>query len=55
MTKENTLAPQLIIVSDDCWLGISSVVMYGSYIEKGCIIGANSVVTANKKLEEYEI
>ncbi|NJM65399.1 MAG: acyltransferase [Acaryochloris sp. RU_4_1] len=44
-----------IIVGDDCWLGISSVVMYGSHVGRGCIIGANSVVTANKRLEEYEI
>ena len=44
-----------IVIADDCWLGISSVVLYGSYIGKGCIIGANSVVPSNRKLEEYGV
>ncbi|MBK2043938.1 hypothetical protein IB642_02760 [Allofrancisella guangzhouensis] len=34
-----------IIIGDDCWLGINVVVCPGVKIGKGCIIGANSVVT----------
>lgn len=44
-----------IVIADDCWLGISSVVLHGSSIGKGCIIGANSVVPSNRKLEEYGV
>lgn len=32
-------------VEDDCWLGINTVVMRNVRIRKGCIVGANSVVT----------
>jgi acetyltransferase-like isoleucine patch superfamily enzyme len=36
-----------IVIGDDCWLGINSVIMSGVTIGRGCIIGANSVVTKN--------
>jgi acetyltransferase-like isoleucine patch superfamily enzyme len=32
-------------IEDDCWLGINSVLMKNIRIAKGCVIGANSVVT----------
>lgn len=32
-------------IEDDCWLGINSVILSGSRIGKGAIVGANSVVT----------
>ena len=34
-----------VIVGDDCWLGINVVVMPGVEIGRGCVIGANAVVT----------
>ncbi|GAA4364676.1 acyltransferase [Kangiella marina] len=34
-----------ILIEDDVWLGINVVVMPGVKIAKGCVIGANSVVT----------
>jgi acetyltransferase-like isoleucine patch superfamily enzyme len=32
-------------IEDDCWLGINTVVMKNVRITKGCVVGANSVVT----------
>ncbi len=34
-----------VIVGDDCWLGINVAVMPGVEIGRGCVIGANAVVT----------
>ena len=34
-----------IIIEEDCWIGINVVIMPGVHIGKGCVIGANSVVT----------
>lgn len=34
-------------VGDDCWLGINVVIMPGVEIGRGCVIGANAVVTSN--------
>lgn len=34
-----------VIVGDDCWLGINVAVMPGVTIGRGCVVGANSVVT----------
>jgi acetyltransferase-like isoleucine patch superfamily enzyme len=42
-----------IIVHEDCWIGINSVIMPGISIGRGCVIGANSVVT--KSLPPYSI
>jgi virginiamycin A acetyltransferase len=33
-----------IIIQDDVWIGANSVILDGAIIEKGCIIGAGSVV-----------
>ena len=40
--KETTLP---IIVEDGCWIGAHTTIMPGVTIAKGCIIGANSLVT----------
>ncbi|MFN6069187.1 MAG: acyltransferase, partial [Pseudanabaena sp.] len=42
-----------VVIEDDCWLGINVVIMKGVTIHKGCIIGANSVVT--KDLPPYSV
>jgi acetyltransferase-like isoleucine patch superfamily enzyme len=34
-----------IVVEDDCWLGINTVLMPGIVVGKGSVVGANSVVT----------
>ena len=36
-----------IVIDDDVWIGINSVIMRGVKIGKGAIIGSNSVVTKN--------
>lgn len=36
-----------VAIGDDCWLGINVVVMPGVTIGRGCIVGANSVVTGD--------
>ncbi|MEI9804958.1 MAG: acyltransferase [Pseudolabrys sp.] len=34
-----------IIVGEDCWLGVNTVIMPGITIGRGCVVGANAVVT----------
>lgn len=34
-----------ISIEEDCWLGMNSVVMPGITVGRGCVVGANSVVT----------
>jgi acetyltransferase-like isoleucine patch superfamily enzyme len=33
-----------IVIEDDCWIGSNTVFLDGSYVEKGCVIGAGSIV-----------
>lgn len=42
-----------IMIDDDVWIGINSVIMRGVKIGKGSVIGSNSVVT--KDVEPYSI
>ncbi len=42
-----------VVVEDDCWIGINVVVMPGTTIGKGAVIGANSVVT--RDVEPYSV
>lgn len=42
-----------VVIGDDCWLGINVVVMPGVTIGRGCVVGANSVVT--RDLAPYTI
>lgn len=44
---------QSVYIGDDCWLGINVVIMPGVRIGRGCIIGANAVVT--KSLPDYVV
>jgi len=50
-TQPHSHAP--IIVGTDCWIGRGSVVLKGVTLLKGCVIGANSVVTKN--IPEYTV
>src|SRR5438105_78357 len=34
-----------IVVEEDCWLGMNSVVMPGINVGRGCVVGSNAVVT----------
>lgn len=49
MVKEKTR----VVIEEDCWIGVSSVIMGGVTIGKGSVIGANSVVT--KDIPPYSI
>ena len=40
-------------IGDDVWLGCNTVVLAGTQIENGCVIGANSTVT--KSIPEYSV
>ena len=42
-----------IVIEDDCWLGINVVVNPGVTVGRGCVIGANSVVTHD--VEPYAV
>lgn len=42
-----------VVIEDDCWLGVNSVILRGVKIAKGCIVGSNSVVT--RDLAPYSV
>jgi len=42
-----------VIIEDDVWIGINSVILPGVIVAKGCIIGAGSILT--KSTKPYEI
>jgi acetyltransferase-like isoleucine patch superfamily enzyme len=42
-----------VLIDEDCWFGINVVVMEGVRIGKGCVIGANSLVT--KDVPPYSV
>jgi acetyltransferase-like isoleucine patch superfamily enzyme len=42
-----------VMIQDDCWLGTNVVVCPGVVIGKGCVIGANAVVTGD--LQPYSV
>lgn len=47
------LRSQKVVIENDCWIGVNTVIMRGITIGKGAIIGANSVVT--KDVPPYTI
>jgi acetyltransferase-like isoleucine patch superfamily enzyme len=42
-----------VVVGDDCWIGINVVIAPGVNVGRGCVVGANSVVT--KDLPPYSV
>lgn len=42
-----------ITVDDDCWFGMNSVVSPGVHVARGCVVGANAVVT--RDLPPYSV
>lgn len=42
-----------IEIGDDCWIGLNSIILSGSKIANGCVVGAGSVVRGS--FEPYSI
>lgn len=42
-----------IIIEDDVWIGANCVILDGTYIEKGCVIGAGSLIKG--RLESFGV
>jgi acetyltransferase-like isoleucine patch superfamily enzyme len=36
-----------VTIDEDCWIGVNAAIMPGRHLGRGCIVGANSVVTAD--------
>jgi len=51
--QESVIAP--ITIGKDVWIGANSVILKGSVVPDGCVIGANSLVTEKSNLEPYSI
>lgn len=53
--ESNIEAPGDIVIGSDCWIGEGALIMGGSVIHDGVVIGARSVVTKNTIIGPYEI
>lgn len=42
-----------IKISENCWIGFNSIILKGVVLQRGCIVGAGSVVS--KRFEEYSV
>ena len=42
-----------IVIEDDVWIGANSVILDGTYIERGCVVAAESVVRG--RLQSFKI
>lgn len=42
-----------IIIEDDVWIGAGTVILDGAVIERGCVVGAHSLV--NGRLEAFSV
>ena len=50
---ERKLITEPVVIGDNVWIGENVVILKGSHIGNGCIIGANSIVT--KSIPPYSI
>ena len=50
LIRKQGLSSSPIHVEQDVWVGRGSVVLSGAYLEKGCIVGANSLVKKGRLL-----
>tara|TARA_B100000965_G_scaffold32366_1_gene23930 strand:- start:15820 stop:16419 length:600 start_codon:yes stop_codon:yes gene_type:complete len=53
LIKEQGFIHKDVNIEDDCWFGAYVVINKGSYIKKGSVVGALSLI--NKTTEEYSI
>lgn len=53
MIHNQGMSSKGIIIEDDVWIGTQAIICDGVVIAKGCVIGANAVVT--KSTKPYEI
>ena len=51
IAQENT--PNPVSIGEDCWIGAGAIILGGTVIRKGCIIGAGVVMS--QTTGEYEI
>lgn len=42
-----------IVIEDDVWIGAGCVILDGAHLEKGCVVGANSLVRG--RLDAYGV
>jgi acetyltransferase-like isoleucine patch superfamily enzyme len=45
--------PKAIVIEDDVWIGAGAVIMPGTTLRRGTVVGANAVVT--RDTEEYSV
>ena len=50
---ESDASRDAIVIEEDCWIGINVVIQPGVRIGRGCVVGANAVVT--KDLPPYSV
>jgi abequosyltransferase len=51
--KQGYTEPRQVMIGDNCWIGISVSILPGVILGRGCVVGANSVVT--KSFPDYSI
>ncbi len=49
------LIAKAVVIENDVWLGAGVCVLKGSYVSRGAVIGANSVVIAKSNILPYRI
>lgn len=53
--ERGVLILRKVVIEDDVDIGQSSLILPGSHLGKGCIVGAYSIVTKNTRIGPYEI
>ena len=42
-------------IEDECLIGFKSIILEGSRLERGCVIGPNSVVPPGRIIPSYQL